>query len=256
MEKHCKSCDKTKDIEYFSSFKVKNYIYHHKLCNSCRAKYLFNYNSKTGEYYSNRKTKSYYDNKNNKTLTQLKRKEFNLKSKGCENLKKKFVGSSDFNFNKNEKYKSINSKTFISSDGRCLSLNSQGYFKERIPFKTNRGTLQVSFVTDDNKPKTDLIAYMVLRSFIGGYYKQRRIRYINGDKTDCRLINLEWLDGFQNGIDSNYLEKLKEKDLEVGDKYIKYFFLHRNEWLLMQYIANNKMFFKNILYNFVLFSFN
>lgn len=171
-----------------------------------------------------------------------------LIKRGGEYLKKSFVGSCEFNFDKNEKFAKVNDKTFISSNGRCLMLNSQGYFKERAPFKTNRGTLQVSFITNDDKQKTDLIAYMVLRNFIGGYYKQRRINYINGDKTDCRLSNLEWLDGFQNGVDKFYLKELKNKHLEFGDLQVKNILLNNQDWILIDYINKYSNYFQKILY--------
>jgi hypothetical protein len=168
--------------------------------------------------------------------------------KGNEYLKKTFVGSSDFEFIENEKYKRINNITFISSLGRVLMLNSNGYFKERHPFKTKTGTLQVSFLSNDLKPRTDLIAYMVLRNFVGGYYKQRRINYINGNKSDCRLCNLEWRDGFQNGIDYYYLKNLNDKKLELGDLCVKNYLLKKEEWILMEYIENSRSFFQKILY--------
>lgn len=237
--KTCRSCKKTKNISQFRCQKLVNKIYYYPKCKKCISK------EKYVKYV--KLTKEEIIEKQRKNFELLSRRTTILNQKGSENLNKVVLGSSKFEFKDNEKFKPINRKTFISSKGRVLSLNVNGYFNERIPFITKSGSLQVSYIQDNGKPKTEIVSYMVLKAFVGGYYKQRRVNYINGDKTDCSLVNLEWLDGFQNGIDTKYLLSLKDKNLEIGDLYIKYYLLYQNEWLLMRYIMTSKMYFKKIL---------
>ncbi len=166
---------------------------------------------------------------------------------GQEFAKKSFVGKSSYSFGKGEKFKPINSRVFISSYGRVLALNKSDYFQELQPIRTKTGTLQISIPTDDGKYSCKMVSTLVLKHFIGGYYLQRVIRYINGDKGDCRLANLEWNDGFQNGIDTAYLLTLDNKNLEDGDKVVRNYLLYQKEWELIEYIKIHKGYFIKIL---------
>lgn len=166
---------------------------------------------------------------------------------GQEFAKKTFVGKSSYSFNSGEKFKPVNSRVFVSSYGRILALNKSDYFQELQPVKTKTGTLQVSIPMDDGKYQCKMVSTLVLKHFIGGWYLQRVIRYINGNKADCRLSNLEWNDGFQNGIDTAYLKNLNNKYLEDGDKVVRNYLLYEKEWELLEYIKIHKGYFIKIL---------
>lgn len=166
--------------------------------------------------------------------------------------RKKFNGRSNIKFIAGEVFRPVNTHTFVSNMGRVIQISKSGYWSEVYNFKTKKGTIQVGireeFAYTGADRRCYQLARLVMDSFIGGYYKQRRIRYIDGDKTNCKLENLEWESGFQNGVDLVYLENLKPHLLEEGCLVVRDYLLHQKEWGLMEYIQLKKDYFKKILY--------
>jgi hypothetical protein len=104
-------------------------------------------------------------------------------------------------------------------------------------------------VTDPEEPskyKQLNVAHLVLSAFVGGYYYQRNVNYKDGNRSNCKLSNLEWKSGFQNGIDYEYLSNLNDDKMEYGDIVAKKVLLNKQDWMLINYISENKGYFYKI----------
>ena len=105
---------------------------------------------------------------------------------------------------------------YISNEGRVMRMTETGVFVEMKQI-ISRGTSRNAYVIN-TKPHLVNTATMVLKYFSTGYRPRRRIAYKNGNRKDCRLLNLEWLQGFNEGIDYEYLEKIKNAFMSNNDK--------------------------------------
>lgn len=85
----------------------------------------------------------------------------------------------------------------ISSLGRIMSDYGEGY-RNITPQKNNYGQVVVQLTTRSNMNRTDdlkliMLAKTVAELFVPNPHKYDHIAFKNGDATDCRACNLEWV---------------------------------------------------------------
>lgn len=92
---------------------------------------------------------------------------------------------------------------FISDRGRVLSLKNIRRSKLLSQCKQTAGYPQVSLLRRDLENDTTELKHftvhkLVARHFIPGYEEGLVVNHINGDKTDNRVENLEWVTQSEN----------------------------------------------------------
>ncbi len=97
-------------------------------------------------------------------------------------------------------------KLLVSNTGRVkstdrMAFNGKGFYhkKERI-LKTqiSRNGYEIVRITTPNGKKTLKVHRMVAIAFIDNPLGKEQVNHINGDKTDNRVVNLEWCDNSEN----------------------------------------------------------
>jgi len=116
----------------------------------------------------------------------------------------------------------------VSDLGRIRILETPSKTKYYKTFVGGTGVLLVSIKKSKGKSVLKYVNKLVLSSFYGGYYKQRKVKHINGLLEDCRLDNLEWGSGFKKGICLSSVKKIKNNDLDLEGIDIKDYLLTKN----------------------------
>lgn len=85
-------------------------------------------------------------------------------------------------------YKHIvdNNKYYVTKDGRIFNVRNCSFVK---PAKTNTGWLIVGLIKDHKRVST-YVARAVYQTFVGPIERGYRLKFIDGDKSNCRLQNL------------------------------------------------------------------
>ena len=133
----------------------------------------------------------------------------------------------------------------VSDLGNIRRVKACGDFFYLTPFICgNTGALLVNINMSFNGSKRRCVLKyvnkLVLSSFIGGYYKQRRLVHINNILSDCRLSNLEWMDGFKKGIDIKYIKSIDNISLNYCGIQIKEFLITKNGLFINNIIQKNR----------------
>lgn len=127
---------------------------------------------------------------------------------------------------------------FVSNFGRVRKGNNK--FLKVSTIKNSDG-LYVSLRNNENEKRPFRLislAALVLQTFQGGYSKNRKILYKDGNKENCRYNNLEWMYGFNGEIDLTNLGELSSDDKLVVNymktKDMKYIYdlVHDNRRLI------------------------
>jgi len=98
---------------------------------------------------------------------------------------------------------------YISDFGRVARLNPQGIFHElKKTYFCKAYYVSIEIDENDGVHTRKRVSGLVLKYFVGGANKMRRIEHLNGDKEDCRLSNLRWRKGFIDKVDLDYLNRV------------------------------------------------
>lgn len=136
-----------------------------------------------------------------------------------------------------EMWKDIFAGYQVSDLGRVKSLPRNGTVKEeRIlsPELGNTGYLQVCLY-QDKKKKLCLVHRLVAQAFVPNLEGKPQVNHKNGNKTDNRACNLEWVTQSENTLHSfkNRLQGIKTGKNHSGSRAIKQYDLQGNlirEW--------------------------
>ena len=112
------------------------------------------------------------------------------------------------------KIKDTDGKYEVSSTGKVRSLNYLGHGKaqELTPAKDHKGYHRVSLWRNRER-KSYRVHRLVAEAFIPNPEDRPEVNHINGNKTDNRVENLEWVTAHQNTKHA-YAAGLKEKTRE------------------------------------------
>lgn len=104
----------------------------------------------------------------------------------------------------------------VSSTGKVRSLNyrNTGMARELKPITEGKGYLMVGLCRD-GKMKWEKVHRLVARAFVPNPESKPQVNHINGDKTDNRAVNLEWVTDSEN-LKHAYENGLKEGSTEWG----------------------------------------
>lgn len=158
-------------------------------------------------------------------------------------VKKQIIASNKFISFDNPKERWRNMKNdfdgtyYVSNLGRIMRLNSFGIFTE-ITTKLVEGSLQAVF-QNGNIQRLRRVSGFVLKYFGKGWRKYRLISYKDGNKCNCSLNNLEWRTGFDDGVDYEYLNKIKTMRLNTDDMLVVKYLLEKNIAYLFEAFENN-----------------
>ncbi len=121
-----------------------------------------------------------------------------------------------------------------SSDGEIYTPSWKGGKSGRImkPALDSNGYMRTMLVDNEGKNRTIKVHRIIAQTFIENPHQLKEVNHINGQKSDNRVSNLEWVShqqnirhSFDNGLQNNKGEnnptsKLSEKDvLEIRAKF-------------------------------------
>ncbi|MFA7142910.1 MAG: HNH endonuclease signature motif containing protein [Candidatus Dojkabacteria bacterium] len=119
----------------------------------------------------------------------------------------------------------------INEDGVIVSLHR----KEKIRLKelpTRKGYLQVVLCKDGKKHKK-FVHRLVAQTFLDNPKNKPYVNHIDGNKTNNRLINLEWVTASENKIHSNTIHTSRRgsqiKNTKLTDNIVKEILKHFKE---------------------------
>ena len=90
-------------------------------------------------------------------------------------------------------------KYLISSDGRVARVLKKGGLRELSPYKNNTPYLAVKVFDGDGKRINKYVHRLVAEAFVPKT-EGTEVNHKNGDKTDNRAVNLEWVSHSENNI--------------------------------------------------------
>jgi hypothetical protein len=136
---------------------------------------------------------------------------------------------------------------YINTKGDIIYLDRHGRFKytKKREYRDTGYLVTKIRVKDETKERgyreSEMrIDRLVCQTFIGGYYKRRKILHKDGDIKNNNLKNLKWQYGFPNGVDYNYLRKLKDDYLTEENKLLKKYFLSNDVKYIYEIFWKNK----------------
>ena len=130
----------------------------------------------------------------------------------------------------------------VSNLGNLRRVLDDGNFKDLNPFIGRNGSLLVSICINKKRSTPKNVNTLVLKSFFpNNYYHQRKIKHINGIKTNCELKNLEWANqlGFKRDIDLDWVASLKDEELDYCALMVKNYLLTKKDIYLLNMIKSN-----------------
>ena len=151
-----------------------------------------------------------------------------------------------------EKKEMLNFYQIPNLEGYRINKNGDVYSeKSEKCIKPNNGTIELYI---DGHKKRMSIAHLVLETFVGNPQNARRIRYINGNKNDVSLGNVEWVVPVVSNkrtpqINATAIRK-KEIALKIKNLQKQMKVLEREEQSLRQ-LNNASHNIKNNLFNIV-----
>ncbi|WP_272149110.1 hypothetical protein [Tenacibaculum aiptasiae] len=131
---------------------------------------------------------------------------------------------------------------FVSTEGRVMRLTINGLFRIINPIIKDKGKALIITLEDHSKGKQHQfrVASLVLSHFLGGYYKRRNFSFKNNNPLDCRLKNLYWSCGFDNGVDYDYISNLKMRYIGENDKKVVEFLRTKKIQIIYDLVELNK----------------
>lgn len=90
-------------------------------------------------------------------------------------------------------------KYLVSSDGRVARVLKKGGLRELSPYKNNTPYLAVKVFGSDGRRMNKYVHRMVAEAFVPKT-EGAEVNHKNGDKTDNRAVNLEWVSHSENNI--------------------------------------------------------
>lgn len=90
-------------------------------------------------------------------------------------------------------------KYLVSSDGRVARVLKKGGLRELSPYRNNTPYLAVKVFDRDGKPINKYVHRIVAEAFVPKT-EGTEVNHKNGNKTDNRAVNLEWVSHSENNI--------------------------------------------------------
>ena len=105
---------------------------------------------------------------------------------------KTIPGLSNYHISNNGRIKSDYIPKYIMENDKYV-VNKNNIMNDFIKGTLHNGIREVTLIDDTYHRKTFKVAKLVLTAFVRPPKNNERIHYINGDKNDLNVSNLEWV---------------------------------------------------------------